>query len=105
MKCREGRADFFYYLLSKFVWYHGDEWDREEASLSGMGQEVALHPILVFRFLIDNDDDVILFESQLVLVVSRTVVQGSATTPTRRMLLKKTKESYSVLEIYQALLW
>ena len=79
-------------LLSKFVWYHGDEWDREEASLSGMGQEVPLHPILVFRFLVDNDDDVILFESQLVLVVSRAVVQGSTPTPTRGMLLKKTKE-------------
>ena len=62
-----------------------------------MGQEVPLHPILVFRFLVDNDDDVILFESQLVLVVSRAVVQGSTPTPTRGMLLKKTKE-YSAID-------
>ena len=92
---REGLI--FSNLLSKFVWYHGDEWDREEASLSGMGQEVPLHPIFVFRFLVDNDDDVILFESQLVLVVSCAVVQGSTPTPTRGMLLKKTKE-YSAID-------
>ena len=40
---------------------------------------MALHPVLVLRFLVDDDDDVALFERQLVVVVGLAVVQRAAT--------------------------
>ena len=39
---------------------------------------MALHPVLVLRFLVDDDDDVALFERQLVVVVGFAVVESAA---------------------------
>ncbi len=48
----------------------------EEASLGGVAQQVALHPVFVLCLFVDDDDEVALFEGQLVVVVGLAVVQG-----------------------------
>ena len=72
------------FLLS-VVRDHSDKRDGEKPSLGGPRHEVALHPVLVLSLFIDDNNDVIFFESQLVFVVCRAVVQGPAPTPTRML--------------------
>ncbi len=62
----------------------------EESPLGGVAQQVALHPVFVLCLFVDDDDEVALFEGQLVVVVGLAVVQGS--TPPLSVSLKFKKK-------------
>jgi hypothetical protein len=57
-----------------------DKGDWKESAFGGVPLEDALHPVLVFGDLVEDDDGLTLFERQLVLVVGLAVVEG-ATSP------------------------
>ena len=57
-----------------------NERDWEESPLVGVVEQVALHPVFVLRFFVEDDDEVALLEGQLVVIVSLAVVQRSAPT-------------------------
>ena len=54
------------------------ERDGEESSLGRVGLQGALHPILVLRLLVQDEDDVSFLERELVLVVGLAVVESTA---------------------------
>ena len=74
-----------------------DERHGEEPPLVGLRLEVALHPVLVFGLLVEDDDDVSFLEGQLVVVVGVTIVQRTAPSDVRRRIVSLQIEDDTVV--------
>ena len=80
-----------------------DKRGGKEAALFRVRLKDALHPVVVLRLLVEDDDDVALLEGQLVVVVGLAVVQGPA--PLVPMVLRPLKEKVGGALLASALIW